>query len=283
MRVRAPAIPRRAAWRSAAPPRSGQARPAARSACATSAQPGRARVREQPAQPTAGRRATAERSCGARARTVPAQGPERGSLAPAHHRRDPDDELLDRARVPRRACGVPEPEQVSLDRVRPGLQAIVTRRDAPPLAARASDERTNHQAAGLGRQRRPSRPIPDAARIAMRSGGVLQRHRQRPRRTDRAQLGQRRRADARGAAGRTMSTHSPQRAQARNDPPRELGIADPSDERLQFGTAFMWAPHGAVVAEKPPAEDRAGLVLPGAFAVEAKAVSPRTRHRGQRA
>jgi hypothetical protein len=47
------------------------------------------------------------------------------------------------------------------------------------------------------------------------------------------------------------------RAQAHDDPTPEPGAVVPSAKRLQFGEAFMWAPHGAGVARKPPTEDRA--------------------------
>ena len=107
-------------------------------------------------------------------------GSVRRDWAPAHHRRQPHDKLLNRARKPRRTRGMPQPEQVPLDRIRAGLKPIVARRDTAAFAPRASNERTNHDAAGLGRQRRPRRPVPDTARVATRSGEVLQRHRQRP-------------------------------------------------------------------------------------------------------
>ena len=167
------------------PPLSGQARPAARSACATTARRDRARVRERPGQRLAGRQATAERSCGARARTAPARigSPEPcPSPSSAPTRRQAAQSNTQSAPTRR----VPEPEQVPLDRIRPGLQPIVTRRDTAAFTPRASDERTDHDAAGLKRQRRPRRPIPVTARVATRSGEVLQRHRQRPWRTHRA-------------------------------------------------------------------------------------------------
>ena len=145
-------------------------------------------------------------------------GSARRDRAPAHHRRQPDDKLLDRTRKPRRARRVPEPEQVPLDRIRPGLQPIVTRRDTAAFTPRASDERTDHDAAGLGRQRRPRRPVPDTARVATRSGEVLQRHRQRPRARI-ARHGQRRRADARGAAGRTTHARAAAPSGARQPAP----------------------------------------------------------------
>src|SRR4051812_34558177 len=51
--------------------------------------------------------------------------------APAHHRRQTNDELLNGARVPPGTRGMPEPEQVALHRVHPRLQPIVTRRRTP--------------------------------------------------------------------------------------------------------------------------------------------------------
>jgi hypothetical protein len=129
----------------------------------------------------------------------------RGS-APAHHRRQPHDELLDRRCKPRRARRMPEPEQIALDRIDARLQPIIAGRDAAAPAPRGRQQRTDDQAPGLGRQRLARRPVPATARnTAARRGGVLQRHRQRPS-ARAAYAGQRRRADARGAAGRTRHT-----------------------------------------------------------------------------
>ena len=123
--------------------------------------------------------------------------------APAHHRRQPHDQLLDRACEPTRSSRVAESEQVALDRVGPRLQPIVTRRDTPASTPSPQKQRADDQATRLGRKRLARRPIPATTRnSATRKRGVLQRHRQRPSARV-ARQGQRRRADARGAADRT--------------------------------------------------------------------------------
>ena len=53
-------------------------------------------------------------------------------------------------------------------------------------------------------------------------------------------------------------THRAAAPSGARQPAPEIGIADPSDERLQFGAAFIWAPRGAAVASKPRTKDRAG-------------------------
>jgi hypothetical protein len=127
--------------------------------------------------------------------------------APAHHRRQPHDELLDRAREPCRARSVPEPEQVALDRVDARLQPIIARREAATGASRAPQQRAHNQTTRLRRQRLARRPIPAPTRnSATRRTGVLQRHRQRPSART-AHDGQRPRPGARGAAGRTRRDH----------------------------------------------------------------------------
>lgn len=118
--------------------------------------------------------------------------------APADHRRQPHDQLPDRRRVPSRLGRVPEPEQVSLDRVRPRLEPIVTGRRAPALAASAPQQRHDDEPARLSRQRLDRRAIP--ATRARRRRRKLQRHRQRPK-APRQQEALRARADARGTAG----------------------------------------------------------------------------------
>ena len=122
-------------------------------------------------------------------------------LAPAHHRRQPDDELLDRRREARRARRVPEPVRVALHGVHPRLEAIVARRRAAAGAPRATEQRAHDQATRLGRQRLASRPIPATA--TRRS--AVQRHRQRPK-TPSKRAPRSSRADARGAAGAIPSS-----------------------------------------------------------------------------
>jgi hypothetical protein len=143
--------------------------------------------------------------------------------APAHHGRQPQDELLDRSCEPRRPSGVSKPKQVALDRVRPRFQPIITRRDTPARAASPTEQRGHDQPSGLGWERLARRPIPAATRnSATRRSGVLQRHRQRP--TARAAHdGQRQRADARGAAGRTRRRRTTAPSGARRPDPRNRG------------------------------------------------------------
>jgi hypothetical protein len=143
--------------------------------------------------------------------------------APAHHRRQPHNQLLDRARVARRARRMPEPKQVALDRVRARLEPVIARRDAAAPATRTTEQRAHDQAPGLGRKRLARRPIPATTRnSATRRRGVLQRHRQRPN-ARAARNGQRRRADARGAAGRTRRGRAGAPSGARRPDPRNRG------------------------------------------------------------
>ena len=100
----------------------------------------------QPALHAAAMRAHEPRPLGAAARDA----------APAHHRRQPRHQLLDRAREPPRPRRVPEPEQVALDRVRARLQPIVTRRRTAPRPPRPAQQRGHDQPARLGRDRRAS-------------------------------------------------------------------------------------------------------------------------------
>jgi hypothetical protein len=145
-------------------------------------------------------------------------------LAPAHHRRQPHDKLLDGRREPTRVRGVTEPEQVALDRVRTRLQAIVTRRRASPRPARASQERVHHQAARLGGQWRARRSIPTTTwRLAAVKRCAFQRHRQRPRPPGARTSRQRSRADARGAAGPAPSSRERASTGARRPHPRNRG------------------------------------------------------------
>jgi hypothetical protein len=116
---------------------------------------------------------------------------------PPDHRRQPRDELPNRRRVPRRAGRMTEPEQVPLDRVRPRLQTIVTRRSAAAREASTREQGGDDQTPGLVRQRLARRPIPTARRSSTRS--AVQRHRQRPK-APRQQAALRTRADARGTA-----------------------------------------------------------------------------------
>jgi hypothetical protein len=143
--------------------------------------------------------------------------------APAHHRCQPHDELLDRAREPPRPRRVPEPEQVALDRVRPRLDPIITRRDAPAGAPGAAQQRAHHQPAGLRWQRRVRRPIPTARRpAAVMRGCAFQRHRERPT-TPHACETQHLRADARGAAGQAPSSREQGSVSARRPHPSRRG------------------------------------------------------------
>jgi hypothetical protein len=126
--------------------------------------------------------------------------------SPAHDRREPDDELLDRRRKARRARRVPEPEGVALHRVHARLQAIVPRRRATARPTRPTQQRRDDQAPGLRRQRLARRPIPTTRRTtAMRRECAFQRHRQRPRAPSKRSR-RRARADARGAAGRASGS-----------------------------------------------------------------------------
>ncbi len=146
-----------------------------------------------------------------------------GRGAPAHHRRQPDDQLLDRAREPPRARCVPEPEQIPLQRIHPRLQTIVTRRRAPPRTPCPSQQRVDDQAARLGRQRLDRGPVPrPAPTSAIRRGYAIQRHRQRPT-APRQQTAPRPRADARGAAGETPSDRARHASGARRTGPSARG------------------------------------------------------------
>jgi len=126
--------------------------------------------------------------------------------APAHHRRQPDHQLLHRRREPPRPRRVTEPKQVALDRVDPRFDPIVTRCGTTPRTTGAAQQRAHHQPTRLSRQRRARRPIPTTTRrpvTTMRC--AFQRHRQRPK-SPGARRTQRSRADARGAAGPTPSS-----------------------------------------------------------------------------
>ncbi len=113
---------------------------------------------------------------------APARNP-----APAHHRRQPHDELLDRRRVPPRTGGVPEPEQVALDRVHARLEPIVTRRRAAPapVARGPADAHTTKRPGSGGRGARAGRyqRRPDAPRRGSdaRSSGTANARQQRAR------------------------------------------------------------------------------------------------------
>ncbi len=89
---------------------------------------------------------------------------------PAHDRREPDDELRDRRRVPRRAARVPEPEQVALHRVHLRLEPVVARCRAARRGTGATEQRAHDQATRFGRQRLdPAAPPAPAARAARSS------------------------------------------------------------------------------------------------------------------
>ena len=79
---------------------------------------------------------------------------------PAHHRRQPRDQLLDRTREPARPRRVTQAEQVALDRIGARLEPIVTRRRAPACPPRAAQQRGDDQPAWLGRDRPTPRAIP---------------------------------------------------------------------------------------------------------------------------
>ena len=180
---------------------------------------------------------------------------------PRHHRRQPHDELLDRRRIASRARSVTEPELIPLDRVEPRLQPIIAHRRAAARAASTRNQRVHHDATGLVRQRPARGPVPAAARNCATKGEVLQRHRQRRARTP-GNTGEQTLA----AQLAELAARGARRHQACGDPPPQAGIADPSGERLEFGNAFMWAPHGAGVAEKA-ANERPGcypvFLVPG--------------------
>lgn len=144
-----------------------------------------------------------------RAHKPPSLSASGRDLTPAHHRRQPHNQLLDRARKPARARRVPQPEQVPLDHIHTGVDPVIARRDAAACPARTSKQRTDDEPAGLGRKRRPSRavPTPLRRRAAAMPVWVLQRHRQRPKAPD-ARDNQRRRADARGAAGQAVRSRA---------------------------------------------------------------------------
>jgi hypothetical protein len=143
--------------------------------------------------------------------------------APAHHRRQPDHQLLHRRREPPGPRRVTEPEQIALDRVDPRLDPIVTRRDTTPRATSAAQQRAHHQPARLGWQRRAGRPIPTSTRrpVAVKRC-AFQRHRQRPKAPS-AQRTQRARADARGAAGEATRSCEHGSGSARRPHPSERG------------------------------------------------------------
>jgi hypothetical protein len=139
---------------------------------------------------------------------------------PGHHRRQPHDELLDRRRIARGARRVPEPEEVALDRVRAGLEAVITRCGAAATTPSTPEQRTDDEAPGLGRKRLAQRPVPATTRKgATRRGGLLQLHRQCPS-AGVPRDGQHRRADARGAAGRTTVARTAAPSGARRPDPR---------------------------------------------------------------
>jgi len=142
-------------------------------------------------------------------------------LAPAHHRRQPRDQLPDRRREPGRALCVPEPEDVALDRVRARLEPIVTRRRAPAGPSRTTQQGVDHQPPGLERQRLGRRPIPTTRRPSgPTSGCAVQRHRQRPK-APRQRSAARRRADARGTAGTGVRSRAAGALKARRIGPAE--------------------------------------------------------------
>ena len=172
-------------------------------------------------------------------------------LAPAHHRRQPHDQLLDRRRVPRRARRMPEPEQVPLDRVGARLQPVVARRDTPARPrAPATATRTRPRArARQAAARAPAGTSDDAHQRDQKKESAPAAP-PAPERTDRA----REPAAASGRSRRSWTNRAHagrRRLQAHEDPTPETGVEDPSDERLQFGKASMWAPRGAGVACKP--------------------------------
>ena len=162
-------------------------------------------------------------ACGARARTAPAPHRSRGTRAPAHHRRQPDYELLDRGREPRRPRGVTEPEQVALDRVDPRLEPIITRRRRIPAPA-APDPATRTPPADRAPPAAARAPADtnDAGARRRGSGSAFQRHRQRPK-TPGARSTQRSRADARGAAGPASSSREHGRTGTRRPHPSRRG------------------------------------------------------------
>jgi hypothetical protein len=85
-----------------------------------------------------------------------------GNRAPAHDRREPVNELPDRARVVPGALRMPPAPQQPLDRVRARLETIVATRATAARAARDVDERVGLQPPGLGRQRSAPGRMPDA-------------------------------------------------------------------------------------------------------------------------
>lgn len=84
--------------------------------------------------------------------------------APADHWRQPHDELTDRRRVPSRAGGVPQPEQVTLDRVRARLEAIVPRGRAAAFPPGTAEQRHDDEPPGLRWQRLGCWPVPATRR-----------------------------------------------------------------------------------------------------------------------
>ena len=217
-RVRAPASPWRAARRSAAPPRSGQARPAARSACATSARPCRARVRERPGRRPAGRQASAERSCGARARTAPARAPLAGTVPQPITGANPTTSCsIEHAnRAERAACP-------SRNRYRLTAYARVSRRSSPGVTQpRSRRARPMSAQPRRGRARAAAAPAPAGTRhdaASRREAEKCSSGTASARRARIARHGQRRRADARGAAGRTRHARAAAPSGARRPAP----------------------------------------------------------------
>jgi hypothetical protein len=215
----APALPNHAHGQRWPPARRRPARQPgeARAACATTARPRRAPARVRPAPPPAGHRASAERCAGAHARTARAR--RRAARCPSHHRRQANDELLDRRRKPRRARRMVEAIRVALQRVHPRLQTIVTGRPTTARPPRAAEQGGHDEPPRFRRQRLARWPIPATAAKCRRT---IQRHRQRPTAL-RKQARRRARADARGAAGETLGTRRRRSARAGRNWPQSRG------------------------------------------------------------
>jgi hypothetical protein len=163
---------------------------------------------------------------------------------PAHHRRHPRDQLLQRTREPPRARRVTEPKQVPLDRVRARLQPIVTRRRTPPRTPRATKQCAHDQPARLGRDRRARRSIPTTSRSTRRRC-ALQRHRQRPKAPS-PHTTWRRRADARGATGPADRSRARRSTGARRCGPSARGWRSVRDAATVGLRIDEGAPRGAI-------------------------------------
>ncbi len=147
---------------------------------------------------------------------------------PPHDRREPVDELPDRARVVPGALGMSPAPQQPLDRIRACLEPIVATGATPPCATGDVDERVGLQPPGLGRQHGARGGMPDTparrrGRGRWRSVGA-QRHRQRPRPASTQRPTPHPREGARGTA---RQPRSPRQTQSRRAHHRRTRVQRP--------------------------------------------------------